>query len=263
MKDFFSRKRTALILYMTVACSLIQSPAAEAGRMTGAGYEFMIYTALTGIVVDLIFTAEFIIKGIKSGDDDVFKVYLIRKGGWIDLVNSIVMLIFVSIPLLVITLYPDSKEGGIYFFLTLYGFSPALRILRILKLSSILGADIQGMASRHTAFIADSSVLILFSVAFVSQIPGYGSSMGIILIYFCAIIMVFFLRIIYRRHFERTVSDIINVIDFGLRRRNYNLQVKLEDKYGGDEIYKLASYYNSVFLPAKMKQILSERSIKK
>lgn len=259
MKHLFNRKASEIVIYAAAAAALIQSPAAELGRISGAGYNFMIYAAISGIAADIIFAAEFIIKGIRGRGSDGFKIYFLKQRGYIDFINSFVMLIFVSIPLLIIVSLAGSENGALYISLIIYGFSPALRILRILKLSSLLGGNNPGMASRHTAVIADSSVMILFTVAFLSQLPGYGNSVGIILFYLCAIILVLIFRILYRRHFESTVSDIVNVIDLGLRRRNYNLQVKLDDRYGSDEIYRLASYYNTVFLPAKMKQILGER----
>jgi hypothetical protein len=262
VKRLFSRKFLRIILFTGVAISLIQSPAAEAGRIFGAGYEFMIIAAVSGIIIDILFTAEFIVKGIKSRGENGFNLYFFKRDGWIDFLNSVVMLIIVSVPLLVITFSQRSDGGILHLFLIIYGISPALRILRILKLSSILGGGIPGMASRHTAFIANSAVLVLFAAAFMSQLPGYGNSSGILLIYFCAIILVLIFRILYRRHFERTVSHVIKVIDLGLRRRNYNIQVRINDKYGDDEVYRLASYYNSVFLPSKMKQILDDKRIR-
>jgi len=262
VKGLFNRKPLSVLIFTGVVISLIQSPAAEAGRIFGAGYVFILTSALTGIIVDIFFTAEFIAKGIKSGDEDGFYRYFFKRDGWIDFLNSVVMLIFVSVPLIVITFSQWSDGGMLHFFLILYGISPALRILRILKLSSILGGETSGMASRHTAYIANSAVIVLFVVAFLTQLPGYGNSTGILSIYFCAVIIVILFRIIYRRHFEGTVSDVITVIDRGLRRRNYNLQARINDKYADDEIYKLASYYNSVFLPAKMKQILDDKRVR-
>jgi len=263
VKNLLNRKTSDIIIYAAVAAALIQSPAAELGRTYGAGYNFMIYVAVSGMLLDIIFSAEFIIKGIKSREDNGFKNYFLRKRGWADFINSVVMLVFVSVPLMIITVMAGEDSGLLYFFLLIYGFSPAIRVLRILKFSSILGADTSGMASRHTALIADSSVIILFATAFLSQFPGYGNSAGILSIYFCAMILAVFMRIIYRGHFESTVSDIVNVINSGLRKRNYNLQVKLDERFTDDEIFSLASYYNTVFLPSKMKQILDRGRVRR
>ncbi len=149
MKLLSNNKFLRALLFTGAAISLIQSPAAEAGRIFGAGYEFMITAALSGIIIDIFFTGEFIIRGIKSRGEDGFSRYFFKRDGWIDFLNSVVMLIFVSVPLIVISFSQWSDGGMLHFFLIIYGISPALRILRILKLSSVLGGEIPGMAARR------------------------------------------------------------------------------------------------------------------
>lgn len=65
---------------------------------------------------------------------------------------------------------------------------------------------------------------------------------------------------IYSRHFTRNISDILHILNQGFRKRDYNLLVKIPDKYRNHEIFRLSKFYNDAYLPAKMKKIMSQDS---
>jgi hypothetical protein len=72
------------------------------------------------------------------------------------------------------------------------------------------------------------------------------------LIYFSAIvILVFMLLFYYGPHFALTVSDPVHVMRRGLTENAYNLEVRLPERYRGDDVFRLAEAYNEHYLPLK------------
>ncbi len=72
------------------------------------------------------------------------------------------------------------------------------------------------------------------------------------LIYFIIIIILVIAYLTYYSpHFAITVSDPIHIMRRGMQEKGYNLEVKIPDEYGEDEVYRLASLYNEVYLPLK------------
>mgnify|MGYP006273005725 CR=1 FL=1 len=70
--------------------------------------------------------------------------------------------------------------------------------------------------------------------------------------YFAVIvILVLFVLLFYSPHFALTVSDPIHVMERGFSERGHNLEVRIPERYQGDEVFRLASLYNSVYLPLK------------
>jgi len=70
--------------------------------------------------------------------------------------------------------------------------------------------------------------------------------------YFAVIvILVLFVLLFYSRHFALTVSDPIHVMERGFAERGHNLKVRIPERYKNDEVFRLASLYNSVYLPLK------------
>ena len=65
-----------------------------------------------------------------------------------------------------------------------------------------------------------------------------------------AILVLAFL-FIYSPHFALTISDPIHVMRRGLREDDYNLEVKIPEKYQDDDVYQLARLYNEKYLPLK------------
>jgi hypothetical protein len=76
-----------------------------------------------------------------------------------------------------------------------------------------------------------------------------------IICFFIIILVSFSVMFIYGRHFAATVSSVISKIIMGFRSRQYSEQVNIRDEFDQDEVYKLAKFYNDVYLPAKLKSI--------
>ncbi|MBN1501354.1 MAG: ion transporter [Spirochaetes bacterium] len=77
-----------------------------------------------------------------------------------------------------------------------------------------------------------------------------------------AIIMILVLAFsfLYTRHFAQTVSDVAHILNLGLRKKDYMLQIKINKNYEDHEIFKLAKFYNDAYLPAKMKKNSAEKT---
>jgi hypothetical protein len=56
---------------------------------------------------------------------------------------------------------------------------------------------------------------------------------------------------IYSPHFALTISDPIHIMRRGLQEEDYNLEVKIPEKYQDDDVYQLARLYNEKYLPLK------------
>lgn len=71
-----------------------------------------------------------------------------------------------------------------------------------------------------------------------------------------AIVLVFVFG--YSPHFALTVTDPIHVMRRGMAEKNYNLEVRIPEDYRNDDVYRLASDYNRVFLPMKDRENASD-----
>lgn len=65
---------------------------------------------------------------------------------------------------------------------------------------------------------------------------------------------------IYSPHFALTISDPIHVMRRGLQEEDYNLEVKIPEKYQDDDVYQLARLYNEKYLPLKARNQGDENS---
>lgn len=76
------------------------------------------------------------------------------------------------------------------------------------------------------------------------------------------IIIVAFMAVlfIYSLHFTRNISDVAHILNMGFRRKDYNLLVRIPDKYKGHEIFRLSRFYNDAYLPAKIKKIMKQEN---
>ncbi len=64
--------------------------------------------------------------------------------------------------------------------------------------------------------------------------------------------------IIYTMHFVKNISDPVHILNKGLRKKDYNLQIKIKDIYKDHEIFRVARFYNEAYLPAKHKRSRKE-----
>jgi hypothetical protein len=72
-----------------------------------------------------------------------------------------------------------------------------------------------------------------------------------ILFFFIVVLIVLTYLLIYSPHFALTVSDPIHVMQRGLREPDYNLEVKIPERYREDDVFRLAELYNQNYLPLK------------
>jgi len=82
--------------------------------------------------------------------------------------------------------------------------------------------------------------------AYVSQL-----SRESILFFVIIVLVVLAYLLIYSPHFALTVSDPIHVMRRGLEETNYNLEVKIPQKYESDDVFQMAALYNAKYLPLK------------
>ena len=72
-----------------------------------------------------------------------------------------------------------------------------------------------------------------------------------ILFFVIVVLIVLAYLLIYSPHFALTVSDPIHVMRRGLEETNYNLEVKIPQKYKTDDVFQMAALYNEKYLPLK------------
>jgi hypothetical protein len=72
-----------------------------------------------------------------------------------------------------------------------------------------------------------------------------------ILFFVIVVLVVLAYLLIYSPHFALTVTDPIHVMRRGLEETDYNLEVKVPERYQRDDIFELAKLYNEKYLPLK------------
>lgn len=77
--------------------------------------------------------------------------------------------------------------------------------------------------------------------------------------FFMIIMVVLSFTFIFTRHFAQNVTDILHIMNLGMRKKDYNLQVKINPHYSDHELFKLAQFYNDAYLPAKLKRMNKEK----
>ncbi len=82
--------------------------------------------------------------------------------------------------------------------------------------------------------------------AYVSQL-----SRESILFFVIVVLVVLAYLLIYSPHFALTVTDPIHVMRRGLEETDYNLEVKVPERYRRDDVFELAKLYNEKYLPLK------------
>jgi hypothetical protein len=79
-----------------------------------------------------------------------------------------------------------------------------------------------------------------------------------ILFFVIVVLVVLAYLLIYSPHFALTVSDPIHVMRRGLEETNYNLEVKIPQKYQSDDVFQMAELYNEKYLPLKDRTLSKE-----
>jgi len=307
-----------------------------------------------GVVFDLIFAVEFIVKSIKAAGRKEFLIYIKHKKGWIDILSSFPVLILYSVPLFCLLLKNSAEIGTlsplpfeIMSVVITIRMPLILRSIRVVKLFGIKALHNSEMTRHHSSAAGTVAVITAAVVIMLwSGITGFSDPEGIkkrssdysrllvelesaatlnnldfrdlcenILIsdhrlirinynngkryeklsesefskYYnsgdyikvsgelCSLTisvkdlkkenarlnMMFFLvllgpgvafMLLYSRHFSITVSDVAGALNSGFRKRDYNLMIKIRNEYKEEELYRLAQFYNDVYLPAKLRK---------
>ncbi len=98
----------------------------------------------------------------------------------------------------------------------------------------------------YTYLRKDDLALFFDQRPYVSQL-----SRESILFFVIVILVVLSYLLIYSPHFALTVSDPIHVMRRGLEEPNYNLEVRIPQKYETDDVFQMAELYNEKYLPLK------------
>jgi len=98
----------------------------------------------------------------------------------------------------------------------------------------------------YTYLRTDDLALFFDQRPYVSQL-----SRESILFFVIVILVVLSYLLIYSPHFALTVSDPIHVMRRGLEEPNYNLEVRIPQKYETDDVFQMAELYNEKYLPLK------------
>ena len=72
-----------------------------------------------------------------------------------------------------------------------------------------------------------------------------------ILFFVIVVLVVLAYLLIYSPHFALTVTDPIHVMRRGLGEEDYNLEVRVPQRYSSDDVFELARLYNEKYLPLK------------
>lgn len=83
-----------------------------------------------------------------------------------------------------------------------------------------------------------------------------------LVIFFIIVFMVLSFMFIYTRMFVQNITDVVHVLNLGFWKRDYSLQVKVNQNLDDHEVFKLARFYNDHYLPAKLKKTQEEQQEK-
>jgi hypothetical protein len=105
--------------------------------------------------------------------------------------------------------------------------------------------------------VAGRACTVFVSVRDIGRVAAVEHIQVIMIIIFTVIAIMF----IYSVHFTRNISDVIRILNRGFRKKDYNLLVKIPEKYSDHEVFRLSKFYNDAYLPAKMKKIMDRENL--
>ncbi|MCG8571792.1 MAG: ion transporter [Spirochaetes bacterium] len=131
---------------------------------------------LAALFFDLFFTIEFFIRLFNAAGKGRAKNYFVQKNGWIDLIASVPLLLLVSGPYFVQTVFQINFNIGneAFFLIGLIKLIKAIRVTRILRLLRVLKIfgkikNVESvMAQRHISVISTIVVLTIILFMFVT-----------------------------------------------------------------------------------------------
>ncbi len=139
-------------------------------------HEWSVRLAYAAFGFDLLFSLEFTARAIITARHGHFRLYMLKQRGWIDLMSSFPLLLFVSGPVAAVMFFSLDMEGsGAMQMLVILKTAKAIRVTRILRLIRVIKifGRIQNtnsaMTNRQIATISTISVVSLVVVLTISQ----------------------------------------------------------------------------------------------
>ena len=86
---------------------------------------------------------------------------------------------------------------------------------------------------------------------FDSRAVSVQNSVQNLIFFFIVLLTVAAFLIFYSPQFAITITDPLHVMERGFLERDYNLEVKIPEKYADDDVFRVAKLYNEHFLPLK------------
>ncbi len=171
MKILLNRKFWEGFIIAAIMLVLVQTFLDEYARFAKWSVASRNGLLYAGFIFDIIFSIEFIVRGVAAGKKGGFWLYVKFERGWVDFLSSFPLLILYSGPSLYFLLAGDIHTGtASYALLNVLKVVKAIRITRILRLVRIIKilGKIQNtdskMAQHHTATAATTAVFTVVVV---------------------------------------------------------------------------------------------------
>ncbi len=264
------------ILLFIIALSVIQLVLDDWGIIYfSSNKDFQKYMVYSAFCFDLIFSVEFIIRTVIAVRNKNFMTYFLYKGGWVDFLASIPLLLLNSGPMLIFYLLGKTELGArnvanLLKIIRAIRVTRILRILRVLKVFGKIENVFSTMVQHHVASLSSMVVFISILVFMALHFSGFIAYEDVImeakltLMLTCILIAdVFIISIVYSAHFAKNIGDPIYVMKREFKEIDYNYSVKINQNYQDDEIFELSKAYNRLWLPLKTKIIASNRKKQK
>ena len=222
-------------------------------------------------VFDLVFCVLFIYESAAAYRAGRYGLYM-KQRGWMEFFWSFPALLVYSVPDVVLlfasggSAFADAA-GQVSRYAGIAGVAGILRVSRVARIASvqeIIPSPMTGRYMRTACNAAAASVfcsMIIISAA--AEFSSWHGSVGNLIhaVSSCtaSAVLLSVLTAVLRvctGYFSRSVSVPLSVMDRGFRRREFNLRADIPAEQREDEIWRIASFYNESFLPAKMRQNL-------
>jgi hypothetical protein len=254
------------LLFTLVVASIAQALLFDLSMLFGWAWGMQRVILWIALALDVVFVLDFLLRFYGAVLRTEAFSYLFHGRGWIDVLASVVPLMLASGPIALSVLGENAlplSATGLGYILFAAGF---LRYLRVVKLFDAVAYPKSPMAHRHmsgTITGASAVVVLLGAIGFVLVMlvaeplglaalrsPAMyglaGLAVGI-----AALLLYLILLPSLTRRFSRAVVDPIHLMEQGLSRKGYNVQVQIPAAYAQDEVFRLAMLYNETVLPVK------------
>lgn len=227
--------------------------------------------AVTGLILlsfvfDMVFTALFVSDIAQAIRRHNLGAYMLHGRGLADFFGSVPVFFLFSAPSAIIIAAGTDSSAVHFMKIMTFSWSTLcitgmLRVSRLTRLASLPVFSGSVMTERHITFIC---TVICGASLPVAPLCGFVLLRAGALHYayaaagFIAALMLFVVLaaviVIYSGHFGNTVSSVLDSLDRGFRRREFYLKVKVREEFRDDGVFRIASFYNESYLPAKIRQ---------